>query len=149
MRAKIGGGNVDRGCFKTHARNCVTCAVLKETKKFKSTSDGRTHVIKGSLTCTSKGVIYLVNCLDCKKQYVGETGGELRIRHRGHRQEIRNNLTPLGQHFNSCKNLELIAIESTGMRPKAVREGRKLRWIYILNTLQPNGINRKDVKLRY
>ncbi|KAJ8034289.1 hypothetical protein HOLleu_21062 [Holothuria leucospilota] len=47
------------------------------------------------LTCTTKGVIYLINCLDCHKQYVKETGLELKIRHRGHRQEFRKGQTPI------------------------------------------------------
>ncbi|KAJ8031999.1 hypothetical protein HOLleu_25394 [Holothuria leucospilota] len=78
-----------KGCFKSHERNCVTCNVLKETRVFKSQIAGVTYKIFNSVTCTSTSVIYLINCLDCKKQYVGETGGELRQRHRGHRQEFK------------------------------------------------------------
>lgn len=135
-----------KGCFKTHDKNCVTCAVLYETKTFISRQGGNFQ-IRGDITCTTKGVIYIMDCLDCNKQYVGETGGELRVRHRGHRQEIRNNNTPLGKHFNSCKNFRLMGIEHIFNNKKSVREERELKWIYTLNTLQPSGINLKDVKL--
>ena len=131
------------GCFKTHTRNCVTCAVLKETKTFRS-KQGENFVIKEDITCTTKGVIYLIDCRDCGKQYVGETGGELRIRHRGHRQELRNNNTPLGKHFNTCKNFHLIGIENVRNNTKSIREQRELNWIYRLKTLQPEGINHRE-----
>ena len=47
---------------------------------------GSTFVQRTSNSClplaewllVGESVIYLINCLDCKKQYVGETGGELR-----------------------------------------------------------------------
>ena len=137
-----------KGCFKTHSKNCVTCAVLKETKTFQS-RNGNNFQIKGNITCTTKGVIYVVDCSDCGKQYVGETGGELRVRHRGHRQEIRNNNTPLGKHFNFCKNFQLIGIEGVNNNKKSIREEMELKWIYTLNTLQPAGINIKEVKFTH
>ena len=89
--------------------------------------------------------MYLVNCLDCRKQYVGETGGELRIRHRGHRQEFRKATTPLGKHFQSCNNFELIGIEKIHNNSKIIREEVELKWIYRLNTFAPVGMNVKDL----
>ena len=138
-----------RGCYKTHTRNCVTCNVLKETNNFKSTTTGQVFRILGSITCTTISVIYLLNCLDCNKQYVGETGGELRQRHRGHRQEFRKGNTPLGTHFNSgCNNFELIGISHCPNTAKAVRERKELAWIYRLSTFQPTGLNVKKLVKR-
>ena len=90
-------------------------------------------------------MVYLVNCLDCRKQYVGETGGELRIRHRGHRQEFRKATTPLGKHFQSCNNFELIGIEKIHNNSTIIREEVELKWIYRLNTFAPVGMNVKDL----
>ena len=92
------------------------------------------------------GVIYLINCKDCGNQYVGETGGELRQRHRGHRQEFKKGLTPLGKHFNaSCKNFELIAIQACPNLSKTQREAKELFWIQQLETFSPKGINVKKI----
>ena len=135
-----------KGSFKLHERNCVTCYVLKETKVFKSETTGVTYKIFNSVTCTSTSVIYLINCLDCKKQYVGETGGELRQRHRGHRQEFKKGHTPLGKHFKGpCNNFELIGISTFPNFNKAQREQKELFWIHQLKTFHPTGINVKKV----
>lgn len=134
-----------KGCFKTHSKRCVTCSALKETTFVQSHYTGQKFKLFHNITCDSVGLVYLINCLDCKKQYVGETGGELRIRHRGHRQEIRKANTPLGKHFQSCKNFELIGIEKLVNNSKRVREEVELKWIYRLNTFAPVGMNVKEV----
>ena len=138
--------NDHRGCYKTHSKNCVTCNVLQETNRVSSNATGERFTIFSSITCTSIGVVYLINCTDCGKQYVGETGGELRVRHRGHRQEIRKANTPLGQHFQICKNFELIGLQSLTNLSKQTREAIELKWIYRLGSLSPVGINVKDVR---
>ncbi|KAJ8036310.1 hypothetical protein HOLleu_20245 [Holothuria leucospilota] len=124
VKAKIREKHNFKGCFRTHDQRCVTCSVLKETSTFQSKSTGQIFQVKGDLTCTTKGVIYLLNCLDCQKQYVGETGSELRIRHRGHRQEFKKALTPIGKHFQVCKNFELIGIEKIRNNNKKKPEKR-------------------------
>lgn len=135
-----------KGCFKSHERNCVTCNVLKETRVFKSQTTGVTYKICNSVTCTSTSVIYLINCLDCKKQYVGETGGELRQRHRCHRQEFKKGHTPLGKHFKGpCNNFELIGISTFPNLDKPQREQKELFWIHQLQSLHPSGINVRKV----
>ena len=147
VRAKVRDFTENRGCFKTHDKRCVTCSVLRETSTVQSFNTGQNFQVRGDLTCTTKGVIYLINCLDCHKQYVGETGLELRIRHRGHRQEFRKGQTPIGKHFKVCKNFELIGIEKLRNNNKKTREEVELKWIYRLNTLAPIGLNVKDVSL--
>ena len=147
VKDKIQHDTVSKGCFKTHDKCCVTCAVLRDTKTFQSFYTGQKFFVQGDLTCSTTGVIYLLNCLDCKKQYVGETGSELRIRHRGHRQEFKRGHTPIGKHFQTCKQFELIAIEKLRNNNKRVREERELHWIFKLNTLAPVGMNVKDVSL--
>ena len=151
VRAKISRNiNADsKGCFKTHSKRCVTCTVLKDTDLVQSSSTGQKFKIRQDITCTTVGSIYLINCHDCNKQYVGETGGELRIRHHGHRQEMRKANTPLGKHFQVCKNYELIGIEKIRNNTKKIREEVELNWIYRLNTFAPVGINVKDVSHSY
>lgn len=137
-----------KGCFKTHFRNCVTCAVLKETSTFVSYSTKEKFTIFMSITCTTKSVIYVINCLSCGKQYVGETGGELRQRHRGHRQEFKKGHTPLGKHFNgACTNFEfeLIGIQKIPIYNSHLREQKELSWILQLDIFHPTGINVKKL----
>lgn len=138
--------SVHKGCYKTHFKNCVTCNVLQETDKGYRNATGERFTIFSNITCTSIGVVYLINCKDCGKQYVGETGDELRVRHCGHRQEIRKGNTPLGQHFQICNNFELIGLQSLANASKHKREAIELRWIYRLGSLSPVGISVKDVR---
>ena len=80
------------GCFKLHSKNCKLCHVLQQTDSFSSTVTNRTYKIKQKITCKSKGVIYLVTCLDCNKQYVGETGTTFSTRHTVTEVTFRRNL---------------------------------------------------------
>ncbi|KAJ8020195.1 hypothetical protein HOLleu_39720 [Holothuria leucospilota] len=150
VRAKVSSRStpvVHRGTFKTHARNCVTCSALRETTHVVSHTTGeRFHLNTTSTTCTTKEVIYLINCLDCGKQYVGETGSELKVRHRGHRQEFRKCHTPLGFHFQTCQRCELIGLQNLTNSTKQNREEAELKWIYRLKTYAPLGINVKDMR---
>ena len=46
--------------------------------------------IKTNMNCSSQNLIYALICGNCKKTYIGETGGVLRYRVRVHRQQIDN-----------------------------------------------------------
>lgn len=47
---------------------------------------------------------------------------------------MRKASTPLGKHFQSCKNFELVGIEKLINNSKKTREEVELRWTYRLNT---------------
>ena len=73
------------------------------------------HRIKDYIGCKSKGVIYLVTCEDCGKQYVDETDTAFLTRHYGHRSDLtKKPLLPLSKHFNqgNCafENISIIAL---------------------------------------
>ena len=149
MKAKVSSHNpavAHRGTFRTHARNCVTCSALRETTHVVSHTTGERFHLNTSITCTTSEVIYLINCLDCGKQYVGETGSELKVRHRGHRQEFRKGHTPFGFHFQTCQRFELIGLQTLSNSTKHNREEAELKWIYRLNSHAPLGINVKDIR---
>lgn len=85
-----------------------------------------------------------MNCIDFNKQYVGGAGLELRSRHRGHRQELRKHSNPLGKHFETCRDFELIGLEKDNNNCKRIREDGEQ--IYRLNTFKPEGINVKELR---
>ena len=66
--------------------------------------------MKHHLTCKSRYVVYLITCLDCYKQYVGKTTQHMHQRHGGHRSEIDDRSTELGEHFASC-GLERLSLQ--------------------------------------
>ena len=57
------------------ATSCNTYDICKNYMVFSSTSvctiTGKKYHIRGSFTCYSANVIYLVECINCKCQYVG------------------------------------------------------------------------------
>lgn len=50
--------------------------------------------------CNSKGVVYLLECLNCHKQYVGLTSRCLKIREHIYSIEKATPNSPLGKHFS-------------------------------------------------
>ena len=58
-----------RQCKK---RRCEVCTNVTERDTFSSTVTGSTLQINHELNCDDKGLIYLLKCLVCNKQYVGE-----------------------------------------------------------------------------
>ena len=65
---------------------CHTCKVIKK---------GR---------CTDKNVVYELTCKICGATYVGESKRPLRLRYNEHLRSAANEteLTPIGDHFDSC-----------------------------------------------
>ena len=94
------------GCYKhihgNRGAKCQLCPKLKVSTTFKSTYTGLTYKIRHRLTCKSRYCVYLVTCELCGCQYCGSTKDYMHIRHNGHRQEIRGEITPLGKHFSKC-----------------------------------------------
>ena len=136
------------GCFKLHNKNCKLCQRLVQSDNFSSSVTGRTYKIKDEINCKSKGVIYLITCGDCHKQYIGETGTAFSTRHYGHRSDIlkKPNL-PLSKHFlqGTCSfdNISIIGFEihKGNSRSRKQREGW---WQHQLRTIQPLGINNRE-----
>ena len=58
-------------------RKCPTCPNNPTRHQFLSTTLGTTHTTKGNYTCRSSGIVHLVTCKRCHKQYLGQTLGSL------------------------------------------------------------------------
>ena len=87
-----------------NARNCLCCKVLNPDCNFTSFSTGCKFVFAktGNFTCKTKYVIYLIMCLKCGVQYVGQTRQQFHLRMNGHRHSIVNGKlgTFLCKHFS-------------------------------------------------
>ena len=56
---------------------CKACNFVVESNSFRSTHNQHTFFLKQAFTCKSSNLIYLMTCLKCRKQYIGETGRTL------------------------------------------------------------------------
>mgnify|MGYP003449751170 FL=1 len=100
--------------------------------------------ITDEMNCNTKNVIYLVNCIKCQKQYVGQTERRLKDRLNAHRSNIKNKTqTAIAIHFNeaahSFNNLRIIPIEIVNNPLERIK--REKFWIKTLKTKYPNGLN--------
>lgn len=50
--------------------------IIRKKKEFTSTSTGKSYALKDFITCSTKGVVYMLKC-SCGIQYVGRTSREL------------------------------------------------------------------------
>ena len=81
---------------------CKCCLSIENSTFFRSENYNKNFPILNNCNCGSKNVVYLITCIRCNIQYVGETGLCLRTRLRQHRYDIKtNNLTTIGIHFNT------------------------------------------------
>lgn len=123
------------------------CAFTHKCNSFSHPRTGRDIPIRGTITCASTHVIYLIRC-PCGLAYVGKTSRQLRIRICEHRSNIRTGdmRSPIASHFRQMGHnvsvLKYIGIEKV---TKPSRGGdyenkllqRECFWIYSLNTLSP------------
>ena len=102
------------------------------------------------LTCQSNRVVYLIQCNQCQKQYVGQTTKPLHIRMNQHIYNItRTSYTSLWWHFNkdhSPEDLRVIPLQQVdGNMPLPLAEEKlqqlETLWISRLATMQPLGMN--------
>ena len=112
--------------------------------------------IQGGMNCLSKNVIYVIECKKCYIQYVGETRCAFKTRMQRHISDIRTyKNTSVARHFNDfCvrnsteADLLIYPIEQIPDQGSPYKNDKKLLmrenyWIKELNTLEPNGLNKK------
>ena len=129
---------------------CLTCKVhLNTTPTFKSNYplNQTQYAIRHTFSCRSSNVVYLITCTKCKKQYVGCTTTELRVRISHHRSSInQKRATYIHKHFNlpdhNITHLRVQPIDTT-FPDKNIQHLHNLErfWINTLRTLTPYGLN--------
>ena len=77
------------GTTRCEAQGCKTCPTICAADSTKCHTTGKVHPVQVSAMCKTTDVIYVISCLKCGKQYVGETSQALHLRMNGHRSEDR------------------------------------------------------------
>ena len=87
-----------RGTICCGKIRCKTCNhILPGSKVHKELE---IYDIRGSFTCQSRNIIYLLTCSICNKKYIGETAQTLKRRCRGHESNMRaNNDNIVSKHY--------------------------------------------------
>ena len=113
----------------------------------KSNDTNKTYKNTNTFTCNTEGVIYLITCLKCHKQYVGQSGRKAKTRCKEHVTYIRNNTEATGKHFNERGHthweFKFHIIEKVTPNIPQMRLAREDYWIQILQSKAPNGLNKK------
>lgn len=137
--------------------NCTQCNFTHKTKVFNHPRTGKEFKIRGTISCNTTNVIYMLKC-PCGLAYIGKTTRALKTRIAEHRSTIRNHdkKSPVAEHFtqfgHSVASLRYIGIEriqppSRGGDVNSILLKREALWIYTLDTLSPKGLN-EDFDLR-
>ena len=86
--------------------SCNSCDICNNYMVFENmftcTVTGKKYFVKGELHCNSCNVIYLVECSNCKQQYIG-SALNFKQRFRIHKSDIKTNKDCCGtaRHFNN------------------------------------------------
>lgn len=137
-----------KGLFlKCDSAKCKMCMNFSSnTNIIKSCSNNKAFPILGTIQCHSQNVIYVITCIKCKLQYVGETGRSLKDRFNDHMSTIMlHKNTAIGKHFNTSQHsrldIKIVAIEKVTSNQASVRKTKEKEWISKLGTQYPWGLN--------
>lgn len=104
--------------------------------------------ITQQFTPLTSNCIYLIFCAQCGVQYIGETKNSIRTRMVQHRYNVKNKKEiqiPLVQHFilHGWKSVRVSGIQSNSSWTDQERKKKERKWIFLLDTKQPHGLNLK------
>jgi hypothetical protein len=80
---------------------CNVCPYILKTDTIISKHNKQTFKLNGLFTCATNGIIYLISCMTCTKQYVGQTGRMFSKRMMEHLNSIYHKKEATGIHFSS------------------------------------------------
>lgn len=148
------------GCkpCKPDASN-LCCKQLSKANTITSTVNNKTFKIYHTTNCKSTNIIYVMECIKCRIQYVGKSEPPFEIRINGHRSDATNptlgkKIIPASKHFhdqhhNFNRDAKFTIVEQIQDQRKTKEEKRQLLlkreniWITNLGTLNPRGFNIK------
>ena len=126
------------------SHNCSACKYVISASTFRDSSSNLIYPITSRLSCTSSGVLYLIHCKACGKQYVGETKRTLGTRILEHLSAIRSRTSNarLHRHFSHSCSLQDFSFLGFAIHPRGdTRKAKECEWIRKLHTIHPLGLN--------
>ena len=115
--------------------NCKICPYVNTCKVVKATHTDKIVPLSKEYNCKTKNIVYLVQCLKCKDQYIGESKATLEKRFGQHIGYVNNNdqRQATGRHFNSdahlLSDMTITVLESINTQDEAYRKRRESHWI--------------------
>ena len=134
--------------------NCKCCPILRRRTSFTSLVTNETYPITDTFSCSSKNLIYLLECPDCGKQYIGQTTTTLAKRmqrHRSHYHQKKDLYLYAHFHDHGWKSLDKLGVQPIDSIPDSSYDLHWLEqhWISCLETRKPKGLNAKDERLPF
>ena len=126
---------------------CPCCATISKKCRVTSTHNNKTYPSQRYTSCSTRNVIYLVECIKCTKgnQYIGHTSNPLRVKIHEHKMEstIKTNL-PLYKHFlqkagHSFERDTRVTILQATTKRRLLET--KNKWVKTMDTTYPKGLN--------
>ena len=110
--------------------------------------DNTVFQIKQKFDPMTVNCIYVLFCATCGIQYVGETKNSISARVGQHKYTVVRRtgpVTPLIQHFrlHGWDAARVAGIQSNSTWTDSERRTAERRWIFLLKTLEPTGLNKK------
>ena len=135
--------------YKRCVKSCNVCSYSMSTRDYISketiSKTGEKFCMKGLYGCHTVGVIYMISCLKCKKQYVGQTGRSFYTRGMEHLRSVRAKEKTIGIHFSTDCNsddMKMQIVEKVFPNNEPFRLERERYWINTLRTIDPHGLNK-------
>ena len=135
---------------------CKFCPRINTTGKIVSHITGKEHECMKNISCRSSNLIYCITCNRCGIQYVGQTLLRLKDRFGGHYTDIKScNMTKsVSRHLttnghNGIFDMTISILEFIKKPPRSqasltIRNRVERRWIHLLRTMAPLGMNLED-----
>ena len=126
-----------------HKPRCKTCNQMETTQTITNNLN-HTYPIRGNYNCQSTNIIYVLHCMICGLQYVGESSNTMNTRCRGHVSTINTSKDhPVAIHYRSynhtTEDFTISIIDSDKDKNRRLR--LEEAWITLLDTLTPKGLN--------
>ena len=137
------------GTVSCNNPSCGSCPYLDKDPKI--SGPGGSFTVRRSFSCDQTNVVYVIRCQKCTTQkilYVGETGRSFETRVKEHIADVRlQRDSPVARHFDSVNDhsLQDLRAQIIWQAPAHPIDRRltESRFIKLLGTLQPRGLNLK------
>ena len=138
-------------CKPCGDKRCKCSLQLQHAQVVHSKTTGKEYKIFCNVNCKTHNVVYLPDCHVCGSQYVGESVQPFNKRMNRHNRDLaKKTLLPVGQHLVSPGHtMDNFGISKINIIDRNLswkenqRQKRESLWIRELQTLHPEGINKK------